>query len=717
MTPFFQVYHQEGDSHVFCYRTGLTVYEEELRGGVLYARGYNGAGYPLNVLTNCPTQLLAGPFAEPFAFNLEINGRSIDRDLIFEDFSTTEDESACHATLTLKSALMPVRVKVHTVLDGTQMFTRYLELENLSDEPMCASRLVLLGGGLESVDRAELADPTPDEPLYSLGYFENASWGREGEFAWRDLPNDTTAIDFRFFRERYRHPMMMLKNKLTGGIWFSQIAFSGGCRYSFDCNEVDASTSGKAAQTHLSFKAELLADNPMLVLEQGEIYTLPAVHMGYLIGGLDDAVNAMHSHVRKSVLNLPEADCSACLVGAGMGAEHDMSVQTTKSFIDQFAAMGAEVLIVDAGWQNPPAKEMEWVKHNGINHPDPDRYPNGISEIVDYCHEKGMKFGLWVEIERLGEYAPARTEHPEWALRSVYGDNVGYLDFNNPDAARWAEDELARIISEYRLDLLRVDYNVSAKTYFNMRDRGTGIKESLSIRHFEAVYRMYQNLKKRFPNVLFENCAGGGGRTDLGMMKAFHHTWVSDMQKLPHSVMITNGMTMALPPERVDRLFAGMGCHKRGTIDAHMRNTMLGHISLNVIAPAATIPNPEQMEFVQHSVQLYKDFIRPILPTCNVYHHTPEIKKTLTDGFTVLEIASPNRSRGAMTVFSMPGCKQSGTTVKLRGIDPAARYRVTLDNLRTTFEAEGRELAVNGIGVEIPAAMSSELVLYEAIEK
>jgi hypothetical protein len=70
-----------------------------------------------------------------------------------------------------------------------------------------------------------------------------------------------------------------------------------------------------------------------------------------------------------------------------------------------------------------------------------------------------------------------------------------------------------------------------------------------------------------------------------------------------------------------------------------------------------------------------------------------------------------------MTVCSMPGCKQSGTTVKLRGIDRAMRYRVTLDNLRTTFEAEGRELSATGIGVEIPAAMSSELVLYEAIEK
>ncbi len=716
MGSFFQVYHHAGLTHMFCYRTGLTVYEEEFRGNALISRGYNGAGYPLNVLTNCPTRLDPNAFAEPFAFNIEINGRSIDHDLAFEDFSQTEDEQSLHAVLTLKCSRLPVRVKVHTVLDGTQMFTRFLELENLSDEPLCVSRLVLLGGGMESVDRAELGDQAPASSLYSLGYFQNTSWGREGEFAWRDLSTDTTTVDFRYFRERYRHPLIFIRNNLNGGIWFAQIGFSGGCRFSVDCNEQDISSGGRASVSHLSFKAELIADNPMLVLDAGETYTLPSIHMGYLLGGLDEAVNEMHTHVRRSVLNLPEADPSACLIGAGMGAEHDMSVETSKAFIDQFSEMGAEIFIIDAGWQNPPNKEKEWLKYNGMNRPDPDRYPNGLSELSDYCHKKGMKFAMWIEIERLGELSPMRAEHPEWVLHSVFGDNVGYLDFTNPDVAKWAEEELARMIAEFKLDLLRIDYNLSARAYFNMRNRGNGIVESLMVRHFAAVYRMYENLKKRFPKVLFENCAGGGGRTDLGMMRAFNHTWVSDMQKLPHSIMITNGMTMALPPERVDRLFAGMNCHRNGTIDAQMRNTMLGHMSLNVIAPAATIPNPEQMAFVKHSVRVYKDFIRPILPSCRVYHHTPEAKQTLIDGFTVLEIASPDRRRGAMTILSMPGCKKSGTTVTLRGADSAARYRVTLDNLRTAFEIEGRELCMNGLRIDIPTSMASELVLYEAID-
>ena len=226
---------------------------------------------------------------------------------------------------------------------------------------------------------------------------------------------------------------------------------------------------------------------------------------------------------------------------------------------------------------------------------------------------------------------------------------------------------------------------------------------------------MYLNLKKRFPAVIFENCAGGGGRTDYAQMKAFNHTWVSDCQNNPHSIMITNGMTMALPPERVDRLFAGMGCHEFGCFDAQMRNTMFGHISLNVVAPAATYANPQQMGFIQHSVQLYKDFIRPFLPKCKVFHPTVEVKEALKQGYTLLEVAADDCSRGVFGVFTLPEYKCSEIRFPLKGIDVAQKYKVTFDNLGSSFEVTGAELYMNGLCVKVPASMSSELITYEAI--
>ncbi len=706
MSSFFDVYYQSGDNPVFSYRSGLAVYEETFVNGVLLASGSNAAGYPLNVLSNFPTRLNPLHFHEPSAFNIEIDGQCIDYGLKFVDFQALRTENSLQAILTLESEIKPVRINIHTNLDGTAMFTRFIEIENLSDKPLNLSRLSLVSGGLETMERAQLTAMNDVKKLYSAGYFDNDNWGREGEFAWHDVTPGEHSVNYCFGRDRFGHPLYFIRNNITGKMCFYQIGWSGGCRFSVDLNAV-----AERNFSTLAFKAEITSHSPMVVINPCETFVTPEVHIGIIQGGLDDAVNEMHSHIRKSVLNSPCADPSACYVGAGMGAEHDMSVETSKAFIDQFAGMGAEIFIVDAGWECPPGEETRWGEYNGINIPDSDRYPDGIGEIRDYCHSKGMKFGLWVDIETLGIRTDMFEKHPEWRSETIIGNKSSNLiDLSIPEVAEWAENEIARIITEYKLDLLRVDHNVSFRDYFTLRNG-----ECTSIRHIQAVYAMYQRLKRRFPEVIFENCAGGGARTDLGMMKNFNHTWVSDWQKPPRSVAVTNGMTMALPPERVDRLFAGMGCHESGSLDFHMRNTMLGHMSLNVIRPSSAITNDVQMNFVRHSVDIYKNFIRKFLPDSKVYHHTPETAKTLENGFSVLEISSSDGKYGAIASFTMTNAESDKFTVIPKGIRADLNYKITLDNSGASFEASGCRLMAEGINISIPSSLSSELILIEAV--
>ncbi|MBR5496948.1 MAG: alpha-galactosidase [Clostridia bacterium] len=703
-TTFSDIYYQPGENPVFCYRSGKMVYEETLYNGVLLASGWNGAGYPLNVLTNCPSRLNKNDFTEPFAFNIELDGQSVDHKLEFCDFSVEKDGEKISSVLILESRIKPVRIKIHTLLDGTQMFTRYLEIENHSDSYLNLSRLCVISGGIENIERDKMLPSDNVEDFYSLGYFDDDRWAREGEFRWHPLRAETTSVDTRFGRDRFRHPLYFIRNNVTGKIWSFQTGWSAGCRFTVDYN----AHPGKA-DTYLSFKAEITAHNPMYIISPGESFVSPEVHAGLTYGDFDDAVNEMHSHIRKSVLDNPLIAPSDDLIGCGMGAEHDMSVETSKKFIDQFSEMGGELFIVDAGWECPPHREMQWGDFNGINIPDKERYPHGITEIADYCHEKGMKFGLWIEIESVGKFSDIYDKHPNWFACDIYGNrSQRFLDFTNPEVSAWAEHEIARLIEECKTDLLRVDYNTSCREYFGMSKRVADRYECISVAHFNAVAKMYMNLKKRFPHVIFENCAGGGGRTDLGFMKAFHHTWVTDNQCAPRSVVITNGMTMALPPERVDRLFAGMTCHEFGTLDLQMRNTMLTHMSLNVIAPAKAEINEVQMEFVKHSVGIYKSFIRPFINNSKIYHHTPECDKNC-----ILELASEEKDRCVIGVFSLTCSGRETLTVKPKGIDASKQYKVTSDNERCSFSVSGRELKNAGIKVYIPSSLSSELLLIE----
>lgn len=705
-TAFTDIYYNK-DNSTISYRSKDMVYEELFKDGALITGGWNASGYPLDVLTNCPSRLNTRSFTEPFAFNLEADGCRVDYDLTMTDFDVSEEENKSLCKITLKSNIKPVEIKVCTLLDGTQMFSRWLEIKNLSDSPLCVSKLALISGGMEDMHPDRIKGTEDINKYYSLGYFDDDSWAREGQFRWRDLSPDTTSIDGRFQRDRFRHPLIFIRNNISGHIWFCQLGYSGGYRFTVDYN-----SKPSKGETHLSFKAEIAGHSPILVLKPGEEFTTPQVHMGLVHGDLDSAVREMHDHIRKSVLNNPNADPTPALINCGMGAEHNMDIEGSKAFIDQFAQMGGEIFTIDAGWECPPHKEMEWGSYNGINIPHKDRYPNGIKELSDYAHEKGLKFGLWVDIESLGRDCPLFSERPDFRSDNIFGNkNPKYIDMSIPEVAQWAESELSRIIEEYSLELLRVDHNVDYTEYFSMRDTGCGIKECICLRHNEAVYKMYENLKAKYPRVIFENCAGGGGRTDLGMMKSFNHTWVSDNQKMPYSVTITNGMTMALPPERVDRLFAGMGCHTIGSFKAHMRNTMLGHISLNVISPAGAEYNTENISFIKHCTDIYKSFIRPILPQAIIYHHTPEMYDS---DICATEISAPDRSKGAMTLFSMCATGRKIFTVKPRGIDRSKSYEITLDNDNCTFTLSGYELS-KGIEIILDSALDSELILYKEI--
>ncbi|MBE7024789.1 MAG: alpha-galactosidase [Ruminococcaceae bacterium] len=715
-TDYVNVFCRNLPEPVYGYRSGLTVYEERFLNDTLIAGGWNAAGYPLDVLSSGRTFIDHTLFkwveiCDPSVFHVELDGQCVDYMLEIKDFQTVEMENGSkESILTLKSKIMPAEIEVHTLLDGTPVLTRWLAIKNNADRPMRLSRLSVFCGALQQMKRIREKNPEGfSDDIYEIGYFDDPEKEKEGDIVWKPLPRNKTAIGGRFSEGRFRHPAFFLKNKLNGEIFFGQMEWSGGYEISIG-NLVYQSCS----DVTITLDMAITGFSPLRVIEPGEYFVSPRVCIGSLFGTVDDAVNAMYDHIRKSVLNLPEASGDACLVGSGMGPEHDMSVETTKRFVDQMADCGAELFIVDAGWFCPPGQHRGWFPKVGNWYPDQDRYPNGINEIVDYVHGKGMKFGLWMEPERIGCEAPIYEEHKDWYVTTPFwGESGGFLDMTNPDAAAWAEAEIVRVIESYKLDLLRIDYNLPS--VYNFYFNNNAIPEGGGVKHFEAVYAMYERLKKRFPKVIFEGCAAGGGRTDLGFLKYFNHTWVSDCQIAPRSLYITNGMTMALPPERVDRLVGGMGSHAHASLDFQMRNAMFGHMTLNVFSPAAAEWNTQQLGFIKHSVKLYKDFIRPMLPTARMYHHTIDTKTARRETKLIMELASRERDKAVIGVFALPNAETKSITVYPRGIDFSREYTVTFDNTGDKLVISGRELMSRGITTLPLSAMTSALILIEAV--
>lgn len=689
------------------YRTALAAYEESLIGGRFVGRSWNGAGY-LNAWDD--VRLDPAKHPTPQAFWLEIDGQLLASHWEWAGFEQSKEEKGLHAIVSLRHTVRPVTVGVHTLLDGTPVLTRWLEVTNTGSEPAALAAASPWSGVLQRTRRWRAHLPDKQAPLYSVGYLADTHWGDEGNFQWHPLPNASLRIDGRYRRDRHRHPMFVLLNNATGEYFIGQLAWSGGYAFEFD---LDADIRDTGGEAYLFFRAGPDAPPPQRILAPGETVRTVEMHLGVVFGDLDTAIQAMHEHLRRSVF-MPQPRGRGGWVEAEIGPEVEITVQHVFHQIENAAALGAEVFWIDASWYTPP--HGEWWSTVGDWEVDRQRFPDGLEPFRERAHEKGMLFGLWMDAERIGAKSRAAQEHPEWLATAYDGEKRlgSLLDLTQPVVAQWVEDQIARVISENGLEFFRLDYNVGglgagAQT---VRD---GFVESSYWRYYEAVYAMYERLRARFPEVIFENCAGGGGRTDIGMVRRFSHTWVTDWQIAPRSFTITNGMTMALPPEYVDRLIACQNGHITGDIDFQARLLLFVRPSLGHFSPLGCPLNPVQTARVRHMVDLYKSFVRPFMSQGRMYHHTPTFDGPEPQGWGVLELAARDRSRGIAGVFQLSAPREPEYLLRLRGLDASRRYHVTWDNTGQVCEADGFTLMKRGIVVRLEGPLTSELLLFEAL--
>ena len=684
------------------YRSGLAAYQESLRRGQLVGRGWNGSGY-----TNPePERFDAGSHPAPQAFWVEVDGQLLRSHWEWRDFSQTEEENGLNAVLELRHTVRPVVVRVHTLLDGTPILTRWLEIENCSEQPAALSAAFPWSGVLQTCayDIDDEASP------YSVGYFIDTHWGNEGDFDWRVLPRAGYRIDGRYRRGRHRHPFFVVRNHQGGEQFVGTLAWSGGFAFEFDVDDGDSREGSR-----LWFRAGPDGPAPLRVIAPGETVTTPEMHMGVVIGSFDDCIQALHDHLRTSVIP-PQNPEHAGLVVSGIGPEQELTPELIFSEIDACADAGAEVFLIDASWYTPP--HGSWHATVGDWQVSLERFPGGLKPFRDYVHGKGMKFGLWMDGERVGPESRIAKERPEWLARP-YGDEGGLggmIDLTRPDVAEWMESEIDRLIVEHKLDLFRLDYNIGnigAGAY----SAQSGYIENAYWRYYEAVYGIYARLSARHKHVIFQNCASGGARTDVGMVRYFDHTWVTDWQIAPRAFSITNGMSMALPPERVDRL-AGMGQSGQRTaeLDFQFRLQLFVHPSLNWFHLKDAAPNAVQQARIRNAVRIYKEIVRPIHATSRIYHHTPVVKGFEPRGWGVLELASRDRTRAIAGLFRLSDPAEPEYLLRFRGIDPGRLYRVTFDNSSEGCEVDGMTLARTGIVTRLESALTSELLIVEAVD-
>ena len=701
------------------YVSASTVFEEALEYGRWIGLYWSAAGQVQreNVVAALPgLDSLALPL---HTFELEIDGQSLHNR--WEWTGATQRpgprEGTVESVVELRHGVRPIAVKVVTRLDGTPVLARYLEITNTGDVPAALGHIAPWSGLLWSTPEHPLGakprmttNPSAAGAAFRVGAMAGEVWGEEGDFAWREIGGEALHIERTAAGRSFASPYLIVENRVTGQRAFLALAWSGNYFADFRLH----------ADTHLQCRFGPLAPAPLRVIAPGETAISPEVHIGFFHGNLDAAIAAWHAHIRASVAPPRPVGKEMYTVAGRVVEEPDEWIMRE---VDIAAEMGVEAFMVDAGWYGETFGHWghlrgDWTEGSWL--------PGGVGGVRDYCHEKGLLFGLWHEAEAITHASKLYEAHPDWLLRTDDDRECGQtLDLANPDAARFFEETVLRLIRDYQLDFYKLDYNVEVREGGQtVRD---GFAESEFWRHHEVLYRAYDRARRERPGVCLEGCASGGSRNDIGMLARFHYLCESDWSAHPIAIRAINALTLFIPPESLcyyhNHANWGDARQNMGAQQAHLTADAETHLRVTLFATPVFVGFGAQnsdraTEFYRRTrryIDLHKGFCRPVLANHPVvYHHTPDIGVTAPAPWCVLEYAARDASRGYVGVFKLAHDGKA-YLLRLRGIDRAADYEVTLDNnTGKSFRISGRELA-NGLSIELDAALTSELVLYERI--
>ena len=286
-------------------------------------------------------------------------------------------------------------------------------------------------------------------------------------------------------------------------------------------------------------------------LAKGDIFESVPVSYGMVKGGVQEALRALTGVRRASCrkhadnVKLPVIfnDYMNCLMG-------DPTEEKLLPLIEKAARAGCEYFVIDAGWY--AERNEKWSGTVGAWLPSKTRFPNGLGAVIEKIRSEGMIPGLWLEIEVMGINNPLAAKLPDdwFFLRNGVrvADNDRYqLDFRNPAVRKHADGIIDRLVNDFRLGYIKMDYNANngPGTDAHADTPGDGLLE-----HNRAYLKWIAGVFDRHPQLIIENCGSGGMRMDYAMLGQHSIQSVTDQTDYRFNAVIAAAAASAVTPEQ-----------------------------------------------------------------------------------------------------------------------------------------------------------------------
>jgi len=444
------------------------------------------------------------------------------------------------------------------------------------------------------------------------------------------------------------------------------------------------------------------------VLEPGGEFATPEAILAYSSGGLGELSDAYHRLFRERLARGSWRDRARPIVINNWEATYfDFDEARLLAIATAAREMGIELFVLDDGWfgqRNDSSTSLgDWQVNLS-------KLPGGLDSLARKVEALGMRFGIWIEPEMVSRSSNLFAEHPEWTIGipsrpRTEGRNQYVLDMSRPEVVDHLFEVLSAVLGSAPISYVKWDMNRTITEPYSPTLPAWRQGEFLH-RYILGVYTLYDRLIQAFPGILFESCAGGGGRFDPGMLAFAPQAWASDDTDAVERLKIQWGSSLAYPLSSIAAHVSAVPNHQVGRVTPLATRAAVAFFGVFGYELDPTALSDGERAQIADQVAFYKKW-RELLQRGRFLRLRSPFEGD-RDEVAWMTVADDGRSAivAHYRILSRPN--PGPQRLRLRGLNAEASYRVSIwpasaeaDGVAASREAlGGDELMSAGLVVE-----------------
>ncbi|GAB2026857.1 alpha-galactosidase [Lactovum odontotermitis] len=572
-------------------------------------------------------------------------------------FFAAESEDVESLEILLRDEVSKLEVQLfYAVFSDKDVITRAVNVKNLGSQKIALKR----------VQSLVLDFPAGD---FDLIHFQGR-WAMERQFEKQPVTHSVTSFGSNYGVSGNRqNPGFLLAEKACteefGNCYGFNLVYSGNW----------TATAEKSALGLNRVTLGLGDANFGWELAPGESFESPEAVMSFSDQGFSELSHHFHDLTRENLCRSTYSRAARpVLINNWEATYFDFTGEKLVRLASSAKEIGADLLVMDDGWFGRRCDDNRALGDWTVNE---EKLGMSLGELAERVKAEGLKFGIWLEPEMVSKDSDLYRQHPDWVLRfperePLLGRNQLNLDLSKEEVRDYLFEAITAVLDSADISYVKWDMNRPLSDWYTSTLPASRQGE-LQHRYVLGLYALLDALTARYPEILFEACASGGARFDLGMLAYQPQIWTSDNTDAVNRLKIQYGTSFFYPLSTMGSHVSVVPNHQNGRLTplktrAHV--AMAGTYGYELDATKLTAAEKEQALALTCTYKNYQQLIF----SGDYYRLSSPFS---TSNLTAWQIVSKDKSESLLTLVATDAeGNPPFNYLRLRGLDDAALYEV-----------------------------------------